>query len=69
MKDYQGPAASSGLVQMQCRAILVWQHYIWKACSDGWTDSTKVNTEIRDCSHVSSSLSRKYLARAYSIAL
>jgi hypothetical protein len=68
MKDHEGPAPSAGLVQMQHLALLVWQHHIWKACSDGWTDNTKVNTEIRDCSHVSSSLGRTYRARAHSIA-
>jgi hypothetical protein len=58
MKDYQGLAASAGLVQIQRLAILVRQHYIRKVCSHSWTNGTKVNAEIRDCSHGFSSLSR-----------
>jgi len=51
IKDYEGPVASAGLVQTQCLPILVWQHHIRKTCSKGWTNGTKVNAEIRHCSH------------------
>ena len=38
MKDQQGPAASAGLVQIERLPILVKQHHIRKARSNGWTN-------------------------------
>lgn len=52
MEDNQGAPVSSGLVQMDRMAMLVWQHNIRKTRADGRTNVAEVNTEMCHWSHI-----------------
>jgi len=55
MEDHQRASVSSGLVETDQLAVLVWQHNLREGCADSRANVAEVNTEICYCRHIFSS--------------
>ena len=52
MEDHQSTPASSGLMELNKMAVLVWQHNVREARADSSANVAEVNAEIRHYCHI-----------------